>query len=98
MVEHVAQFFKDARSIWIGILSIVAAAAWAGDQRWMPKEDSDKLISVIEIRQLSQRNEELEIQKQFEPDDQRKRMFDAIMSINTSKIQTIINEKQIAGE
>ena len=94
----ISQFFKDARSIWIGFLSILAAAAWAGDQRWMPKDDSDKLISVIEIRQISQRNEELEIQKQFEPNDKRKQMFDAIININKAKIQMIINEKQITGE
>lgn len=97
-MNHLAQFFKDARSIWIGFLSILAAAAWAGDQRWMPKEDSDKLISVIEIRSLSQRNDELEIQKTYEPDAQRKQMFEAMININKNKIETIINEKKITGE
>jgi len=98
MLDKIAQFLKDARAIWLGLLSIIAAAAWAGDQRWMPKEDSDKLISVIEIRQLSQRNDELEIQKAYAADPQQIQMMDAIININNNKIQTIINEKQITGE
>ena len=95
---NIPQFFKDARSIWVGFLSIVAAVAWAGDSRYMLKEDSDKMISIMEVRSLNQRNQELEIQIRFEPDDQRIRMFKAMKDINKSKIQSIIDEKQISGE
>lgn len=94
-MDKIAQFFKDARAIWIGLLSVLAAAAWAGDQRWALKEDSSRMVSVIEMRQLSQRNDELEIQKAYEPDEQRVQMIDAIININKNKIQTIINEKQL---
>lgn len=97
-LEQIAQVFKDARAIWAGLLGLLAVAAWAGDQRWMPKEDSERMVSVIEIRQRSQRIDELEIQKTYEDDPRRVQMLDAMININRNKIQTIIHENQLAGE
>lgn len=93
--ERIAKMIGDYRSIWLGILSLLAVAAWAGDQRWALKEDNERMVSVIEIRQLSQRNDELEIQKAYEVDPQRVKMIEAVISINRNKIETIKNEQEL---
>jgi hypothetical protein len=93
--EKIAKVIGDYRSIWLGILTLLAAAAWAGDQRWALKEDNERMINVIEMRQLSQRNEELEIQKSYETDQQRIRMLEAVININNNKIEAIKNEQEL---
>lgn len=93
--ERIAHIIGDYRSIWLGVLTLLTVAAWAGDQRWALKEDSERMVSVIEVRQLSQRNDELEIQKAYEVDTQRIKMIEAIININNNKIQTIKNEQEI---
>ena len=95
--ENLIKAISDYRTIWLGVASLVSAAVWAADQRYMPKEDSDKLVSVIEIRQLTHRNSELEIQRAYETDDQQIKMLGAMIQINRNKIQGIIDEKQIEG-
>lgn len=93
--ERMSKIIGDYRAIWLGFLSLLAAAAWAGDQRWALKEDSERMANVIEMRQLSQRIDELEIQKHYENSPDRIRMLEAVITINRNKIEAIKNEQEL---
>ena len=94
MIKKVSTFFADFRSIWAGVLMVLAAVAWAGDARYMLKNEADNIAYKVEVGQIGSRIDELEIEKAYEKDPQKVKMMDALININKNKIETLKNQRE----
>lgn len=98
-LEKTAEFFKNARNIWLGMVLIISTVSgvvvFAADSIYMRKSDGAKIADVLQMRQLNQRIKELTTMKGYEPDEQKVRMMEALIENNKSEIQAILNERKV---
>jgi len=94
-MKKIASIFADFRTIYLGIIILLSGAAWAGDARWMKKEDGVKIVTIITLSRLQERAEELEIQRGWETDPVKIKVLDSLIKIKRSRIDVIIKAQQI---
>ena len=88
-MNKLAKFFKDARSIWVGILGLFMAAAWGGDLRWVTKEAYSGNQKIIEVRRINNEISELEIKLLYIHNKQESAMIQAIIINKKTQIKNI---------
>lgn len=91
-MKKVANFFKDARSIWVGFLSLLVAAAWAGDTRWVTKNDFKDNQVALEIRRLNSEIADLETKQLYILDPQQQAMMKALTINKKTQIKNLKGE------
>ena len=87
--KKVASFFKDARSIWVGIFMLITAASWAGNLQWVTKEDYSKDQVIQQVRQLNNDISELKIRSKYTTEQSQKRMFESLMIHKENQIKNL---------
>jgi len=94
-MKKVVNFFSNFKTIWMGIMLVVGGAVWAGDTRWMKKEDGQQIVKQIKLSNLQERAEEMEIQRGWETDPRQVKLLDSMINIKRSRINVLIQAKQI---
>lgn len=94
-MKNVVSLFSDFRTIYLGIALMITGAVWAGDTRWVTKEDGAKIVTKIKLSRLQDRAEELEIERGWVTDENRIKVLDSLISIKRSRIDSLVKSQQI---
>lgn len=87
-IESLAKFFKDVRSIWVGILAMCAATVWAADTVFVSHSELDK----NNIEQIRREIAEAEVRKGFSSNEKEKRMYETLIKVKENQIKSIKGE------
>lgn len=91
-LEKTAKFAGDWRTILSFCSILFVGAVWAADTRYVTHQQAELVAKRAEIRQLRMQIQDLEIQKGYSEDEQKRKMFDARIKVKENQI------KQIEGE
>lgn len=94
-MNRVVSFFADVKIIWLGLAIFVSVAAWAGDTRYMLKEDGDKIVMQIKLANMEASADDMEVQRSLMKDEEKAKMLDAIIKIKRSRIDNMIKKYSI---
>lgn len=89
MIEKTAKFFKDARSIWLGMFMLVSAAVWGGNLQWVQKDAYNEDQKITVIQQINREIADIEIKLLYIQDPQQKAMNQAIIINKKTQIKNI---------
>jgi len=92
-LEKTASFFKDARSIWIGIFMLITFASWAGNLQWVTKADYSKDQVIQQVIQLNNQIGELEIRIRHSTDSHQKNMLYDLKQNKETQIKNLKEAK-----
>ena len=87
-IEPAAKFFKDARSIWVGILGLISIAVWAGDTRYLTIAAAD----TREKQQIRREIADLQVRKGFAENEKDRKMYDTLIKVKENQIKSISGE------
>ena len=91
-----AKTMGDWRTIWVSLLALFAAAAWAGDTRWMTVADAEKIPIQIKLDALSEAVEEMTLEKRFETDPNKLKKLNAYIEYKKEKMEALIKKYKLS--
>lgn len=87
-MDKVAKFFKDAKSIWVGMMMFIGAAVWAGDNHYLTIAAAD----VREIQQVRREIADLQVRKGFADNIKKRQMYDTLIKVKENQVKSMKGE------
>ncbi len=91
----VMNFINDIRTVATTGLLLVGCLAWAADTVYMKKTDGQRIVAQMDLHGLQREITKTEIMRDYEPDPQRKKMYNALITGYESDIKTIMRDKDL---
>lgn len=88
MLEKLSNFANDARTIGLFLLMIIAAAAWAGDQRYLTISAAD----MRDVQRIRREIADLEIRKSFAESAKERKMYETLIKVKENQIKSVRGE------